>query len=425
MRLYQLLIRLLSPLIVLLLILDGRKRTPNAREFWRYLQQRLGWGYPTMQTDHPPIWIHCASVGEFKAAEPLIAYLHDQQQPLLITTNTPTAAHGIAQRFPQLNQCYLPFDWPSAIRRFLKHLDPQPEALWVVETEIWPNLFRIAHQHSIPITLLNGRLSAKTLNAPHWLQQTYRETLTQVDQVLVRDTKEAQRFAALGHDNIQVLPNLKFAHLANTAKLNEKSQNPQSCPAFLPKNRTFVLLASSHEDEEKQIVQRWLPLKRSELLVIVPRHSQRGRKVAKQLRALLKSPQQLALLSENSSITLETQILIVDKMHTLEALFACAKLVIMGGSFVPKGGHNLLEPAARGKPIITGPDMSDFESETALLKAEKGILQVEDYAQLITAITNSLENLDQLERLGHHAQKTMQQMQQKTLMAYLKALKIV
>lgn len=424
MWLYQTLIRLLSPLIVLLLLLDARKRTTSKASFWHYIKQRLGWGYPPFHSDKPPIWIHCASVGEFKAAEPLIAFLQAKQHPILLTTNTPTAAQIITQTFPNLPWCYLPFDWPSAIQRFLDSFEQKPKALWVLETEIWPNLYRLVQEQGSPILILNGRLSQKTLKAPNWLQQSYHQSLGRVAQVLVRDQAEASRFETLGipKAKIQVLGNLKFANLQTAQKSAEKVQNPQPCPPYLPKNRDFVLLASSHEDEEKQIARRWLKLNRPELLVVVPRHPPRGSKVAQQLTPLLESAQQLALYSQQKTGNENSKVFIVDTMGELGKLFACAKLVIMGGSFVPKGGHNILEPAAEAKPILTGPYMSDFKSETALLKQAEGIIQVSDYETLMTELQSCLQNPTHAETLGKNALKVIEQAQQQTLEAYLKAL---
>ena len=421
MWLYQLLIHLLAPLIVFLIALDTRKRTAHSAEFWQAFKQRVGWKLAKFQFTQPPIWIHCASVGEFKAAEVLIQQLQAQQQAVMVSVNTPTAAQLLRQTFPNLAWCYLPFDWPFAIQRFLQQFEIKPKALWIIETEIWPNLYRLSHTQAIPILILNGRLTQKTLNSPNWLKKIYRQTLSYLDQVLARNLDEAKKFEVLGvaKAKIQVLGNLKFANL----KISNKScQNPQPRLEFLPKNRSFILLASSHPDEEIPITQAWLQLKRPELLVIVPRHPQRGVKIQQQLQSLITEPHQLGLYSQAAHCSDGCKVFIVDTIGQLDTLYACAKLVIMGGSFVPKGGHNFLEAAAKAKPILTGPDMSDFEKETEQFKQAQGLIQVSDYPNLIKELKTLLQHPEQAETLGKNALKAAQQTQQQILKAYLTTL---
>ena len=437
MRLYQTLLFLLTPVIVLLLMLDTRKRTHNRSAFWQAVKQRLGFGYHFSQPQ--PIWIHAASVGELHAAEPLIQALLEQHHPLLLTLSTPTAYELAQQKYPTLSKAYLPFDWQRAVNRFLAALPHRPTALWVMETEIWPNLYRQAHQADIPIHIVNARLSQKTLSSPQWLQTLYRQTLSLVTQVLARDADEAHRFQQLGvpQNKIKTLGNLKFAHYAdlkawqqNIPKLSEKSQNPQNSQSrmakladFLPQT-PFILLASSHEDEELQIAKKWLALKQRlnlpHTLVIVPRHPQRGEAILKSLNHA-QMPSQL-FSQHTSDQPAQAEVYIVDAMGVMLPLFAKAECVIMGGSFVPKGGHNILEPAALGKPVFTGPDMSDFESETQLLLQAKGLEQVENDEELMQKLEIFLKSPVLHPKLGQNAQKIIEKTAQATLQSYLSAL---
>ncbi|MDG6774303.1 3-deoxy-D-manno-octulosonic acid transferase [Thiomicrorhabdus sp. ZW0627] len=404
---YQLLIRLLSPLIWVLILVDAFKRKGG----WPFVVQRLGLYYPplkTLQPNQKPIWFHCASVGEVKAAEPLIRALI-AHYPLLITTSTPTGKDLVVSSFgDQVVHRYLPLDWPFAIRHFLKR--HQPARLWVMETEIWPNLYRIVSANEIELCILNGRLSKKTLRAPAWLQKTYRQSLLQVDMIIARSQDEAKRFEALGAKpgTIQVLNNLKYAAL------------PEVHSQVRPIERPYVLAASTHEDEELQISRIWLSLNRPELLVIVPRHPQRSGQIQKQLIALDAG---LKVASKNETPEETTKLFLDDRIGKLMALFAHAEMVIMGGSFVPKGGHNILEPAAFAKPIITGPDMSDFEDELALLKEHQGIVQTQDYNELKATLQTLMNDPEKAQNLGMGAKQALD-LQQDTLQKYLETLDI-
>lgn len=397
---YSFLIKLLSPLIVLLLAFEAIKRKGG----WRFFKQRLGFSYQTLPKN--AIWIHCASVGEVKAAEPLIHHFSNFY-PIIITTNTPTSAVLVSQLFPhQIRHVYLPFDFQFAVQRFLNAA--QPKTLWVMETELWPHLYQHTAARQVSITLINARLSAKTLKAPDWLKKAYRDCLTNTQFILARNDAEAQRFIALGAEpkQLQVLGNLKYAALAGMGSFTK------------PTERDYVLLASSHADEELEITQRWLLLKRPECLVIVPRHPKRSASIQKQLQSLNAV---LHTHSLNQPINATTQLYLDDQIGALMPWFAHAKLVIMGGSFVQKGGHNLLEPAALQASILTGPDMSDFESETQLLLQANAVIQCNTLDILMTTVNALLENPAERLRMGLAAQQVMQN-QAFILQDYLKTL---
>lgn len=382
---YQLLIRLLAPLIWLYIISEALKK----RGGWRFLAQRLGFGY-VAGTAHP-IWLHCTSVGEVKAAQALVEATL-AQQTVMITTTTPSGAAACQQLFgSRVQHAYLPLDWPYAIRRFLNVV--QPQALWVVETEIWPNLLNISSRRC-PVFIINGRLSAKTLKAPRWLLNAYRQSLSHLDGILARSQQDAQRFISIGAaaHKVIVLGNLKYANL----------QNPPSFPQPLP--RPFVLLASSREDEELPVVEAWLAEPRSELLVIVPRHPTRRDAILDDLKAYRSA---IAVHSLNEPVSAATQIYLDDRFGVLMPYFQHARLVIMGGAFTPKGGHNILEPAAYGKAIITGNDMSDFIDETALLKAHNALIQLHTVSDLRQVLSDLLADETRIRQLGEHAQSVV------------------
>ncbi len=396
---YQLLIRLFSPVIWFSVLFDSIKKQGGGN----FIRQRLGLDYPALPQVSQRIWFHCASVGEVKAAEPLIRALESKYH-ILVTTNTPTGKQMVNTLFQDsVQHCYLPLDWPFAIKHFLKNC--QPTDAWILETEIWPNLYRLCHQQNIELKIINGRLSPKTLKAPLWLQKSYQQSLQYVTQILARSQDDAKRFIALGAPTNRVLTlgNLKYAQITAV------SHAPRPIP------QAYILLASSHEDEELQIAQLWKQLNRPELLVIVPRHPNRSTAIQKQLKPLYPN---LVVASTGQHPTEETVLFLDDRLGQLMPLFEYAELVIMGGSFAPKGGHNILEPAAYQKAIIVGEDMHDFAEETAFLQQHSALIQCQNYQTLSEILPPLLDNPARRQLLGKNAFTAMQS-QQHMLQNYL------
>jgi 3-deoxy-D-manno-octulosonic-acid transferase len=408
---YQLLIRLLAPLLLIWLGWEALKRQGG----WPLIMQRLGWGYSgngraIANAEQPlscadSIWIHCASVGEVRLVIPLIQAEPDQAW--LLSCNTPTgyrAAQAITHA--NLNISYLPLDYPNAIRRFLSFW--QPKALWVVETELWPNLFQTVTSAGVPITLINGRLSAKSLRAPSWLQNAYQACFQACNAILVRHARDADDFIQLGApaDKLQVLGNLKFSNL-------------QQLPHFpSPYAGDYVLIASCHPIEDSALIEQWLGLDRQELLVVVPRHPHHGERLLQKLM----SQNHCAYRFEDLPAQVGAGCICVDnRFGQLLTWFEHAKLVIMGGSFVPKGGHNFLEAAAYGRCILTGADNRDFAQEAELFEREGGLIICQDYDKVQQRINQLLSNGALRERYGNRAAQLIAQ-QPDILTAYRHAL---
>ena len=369
---------------------------------WRYLWQRLGFRYPSIEASG--LWLHAASVGEVLAAESLVkALLAEPVQPrLLITTVTPTGALMVLQRFTEqlengkLTHAYLPIDWRSAVKRFLQRRNPN--CALIMETELWPNLYAACTDRGIPLLIVNGRLSARTLQAPAWIRSLYRHSLQQVRTVLARSPQDAERFLQLGAaaDRVRSIGNLKFSSARKLTDINAIT---------LP--RPFVLAASTHDNEEEQLAKVWLTLDRhDELLVIAPRHPGRSASIIKQLQGLT---QAIAVRSRNDTISADTRIYLADTLGELTGFMASAKVVVMGGSFVPVGGHNVLEPAMLGKAMVFGPYMHNFADEAAGLLGQQAALQVDDVSQLPDTLTQLLQDKDKRQAQGERALLFMQQ----------------
>lgn len=385
---YRLLVILLSPIIlghVSWLAIKNRQ----LRYFW----QRLGFNYSDLPTGC--LWFHCASVGEVNTLLPLLKnlYTKNEQLKFIITTNTITGANIVKrQKLNYLFHSYLPFDWIYSVKRFLCNV--QPGALYVMETEIWPNLFTVCHKRNTPVRIINARLSSKTTSANEWIKSLLKLSLSNVHAIYARSEKDAKAYKQLGSDEsiIHTTGNLKFCTAIHPTL--EKNANIDL------KNRDYVLVASTHQDEEKQIYTIWKALNRNELLLIAPRHPERNISIIKQLAC-----DNIAMRSKSEEITEQTEVYLLDTVGELKDLFPKAKLVIMGGSFVSVGGHNILEPASYNRAVVTGPHMENFTEELALMLDNEAIVQVtsteKPYQQLkqqLEALLNDEQGRELLEK---------------------------
>lgn len=361
---YRLLVIILSPIILGHVIWLAIKNK-QSRYFW----QRLGFDYSALPTGC--LWFHCASVGEVNTLLPLLRNLHTKNQQLkfIITTNTITGAKIVRQQnLDYLFHSYLPFDWRYSVKGFLSKV--KPTTMYVMETEIWPNLFTLCHKRNIPVYIINARLSTKTTSANTWIKDLLKFSLSDVYGIYARSEKDAEAYKQLGSDThkVHTTGNLKLCTAIHSAA------NDNARIDF--KNREYVLVASTHQDEEKQIYTLWKALNRNELLVIAPRHPERSSSIIKQLDC-----QNIAIRSKNETITQQTEVFLLDTVGELRDLFSAAKLVIMGGSFVSVGGHNIMEPASYNRAIITGPQMKNFAEELALMLDNEAIIQITSVAQ--------------------------------------------
>jgi len=366
---YRLLLYLLTPLI---LIFNAWQAT-RAGE-WRLFRQRLGTCLPR-RTD-APLWLHAASVGELIAAQPLIAILRERfpHIPMVITTVTPTGAILAQQRLPtDVQHIYLPMDWPGATRRFLCAV--KPRAALIMETELWPNLFENISQQDIPLIIVNGRLSSRSRNTATWIKKLYALTLKKVSAILARSADDASAYIQLGAttDKVQLLGNIKWANANSTAETQA-----------IDLGRPFILAASTHDNEEQQLADIWKELAQQtqgRLLVIAPRHPQRRDDILKQLNKQFPD-QAIAVRSRADIIHTSTQVYLADTLGELEGFMVGADCIFMGGSLIPHGGHNILEPARLGKPIVFGPSMANFAEEAHLLLQAGGARQVANTQEL-------------------------------------------
>ena len=336
----------------------------------RYFWQRLGFKYSKLPTNS--LWFHCASVGEVNTVLPLLKNIYQKNNKLnfIITTNTITGGKIVSQQnLAYLFHSYLPFDWSYSVNRFLSKT--KPLSIYIMETEIWPNLFTACFENNTAITLINARLSSKTTSANAWVKSLLKSSLFIVKAIYARSEKDAQAYKELGADTetITTVGNLKLTTAIPIIKNNATD--------IAEIDRKYILLASTHKDEEMQIFTIWKELGRSELLIIAPRHPERSTAIIKQLKC-----SNIAVRSQNQKITNQTEIFLLDTVGELKNYFKNAKFVVMGGSFVPVGGHNILEPASSNSAIITGPYMENFNEELTLMLDKEAIIQVTSIKEL-------------------------------------------
>ncbi|MBI3561218.1 MAG: LpxL/LpxP family Kdo(2)-lipid IV(A) lauroyl/palmitoleoyl acyltransferase [Gammaproteobacteria bacterium] len=327
------------------------------------------------------IWLHAASVGEVNAIIPLITLIRQQlpAYPLLLTCNTPS---GLQSARRQLSTTvaihYLPLDWQFAVQRFIDSV--QPLCGLITETEIWPNLFLYCGYRGIKLALLNARLSQRVERIPRWVRMSLCHSMNHVTTVLARSEVDKQRYISIGTaaEKIQVLGNIKF------------SLRPDNEPAPADLCRAYILAASTRNGEEQLIVEHYLRSQHNNtLLVIVPRHPKRLHAI---VRVLNRLKLHFALRSHQDTITAATQVYVADTFGELKSFIAGAQFVIMGGSWCPFGGQNILEVANAAKAVIFGPHMNNFADEARLFVQHQAGLQLTSAQQLAATITELCAN---------------------------------
>jgi 3-deoxy-D-manno-octulosonic-acid transferase len=394
--LYTLLWYLLVPALFLRLWWRGR-RAPAYRLRWR---ERLALGY-RRGTLKNSVWIHAVSVGETLAAAPLIEALLARfpETPLVVTTTTPTGSERVRALFGErVTHVYCPWELPGAYRRFLRAFDPKLVA--VMETELWPNLCAAAERHGAALVLMNGRLSEKSFRGYARLPALVRPMLARFNVLAVQTAVEAERFAALGapRERIRINGSIKF-DLTLEASLRTRATALRERFG----QRPVWIAASTHAGEEEIVLaahRRLLNTWPEALLVLVPRHPERFGEVA----ALAGSRGfAVARRSAGQPVTAEVGVYLGDTMGELLALFGACDVAFVGGSLVPVGGHNLLEPAAWGVPVLSGPELHNFTAIADLLSEAQALGVVRDEAELARRLAQLLADAGERRRLGEAA----------------------
>lgn len=381
---YSALLYLLVPLLLVRLWRRSRRlRQPAA---WRRLGERFGFveAVPRAQS---PVWVHAVSVGETIAAIPLIKALQHRYPRLrfIVTTTTPTGSERVRAAFGQQSlHCYMPYDLPDAVARFLRRINPC--LLIIMETELWPNTLAACHRRGIPVVLANARLSAKSARGYRRLAMLTRPMLRRLSVVAAQHGDDRRRFAELGLPAAAsaVTGSIKFDLTVSDAQLQAAAQLKRDWSNG--GRRTVWLAASTHDGEDEEIVRAFAEVCNqldNPLLVVVPRHPERFERVFELCR---NHGYRLSRRSRGVATGPDIQIVLGDTMGELLVLFGACDIAFVGGSLIDRGGHNLIEPAAWGVPVLSGPSLFNFQEVSRLLQSVGGLTIVADYRQLASAV---------------------------------------
>ena len=379
--LYSAALYLLVPVTVYHLIWRGFRQA-------EYLE-RWGERYAAYRT--PPldgcVWVHAVSVGEVNAAAPLVNALLERwpEQRLLVTTITPTGSARVRALWGgRVEHVYLPYDLSGAVRRFLVHF--RPKLALVLETELWPNLLFCCRDHGVPAYLVNARLSERSLRGYRVLRPLVGRALRTLTRVAAQSEADGARFVRLGArpDAVSVLGNLKF-----DIRVDDAGRRTAAAFAAHSGERMAWIAASTHPEEEAAVIAihrrlraRWPGL----LLLWAPRHPERFRPVA---QACVEAGWRVATRQLTQWPDGEDDVFVIDTLGELVNFYACARVAFVGGSLQPVGGHNMLEPAALGVAVVTGPQLHNF-ADIARRMEEAGALRIGADAD---GVADALESL--------------------------------
>lgn len=364
--LYTFLLTIVSPFLMWSLY---RKRDgkPSVGARWK---EHFGFT-PPLETNKSPIWIHAVSVGETLSVSPLIKKLKSQypDQPIVITTTTPTGAEQAAKLQGIAEHRYMPFDFSFAISGFLNAI--KPSQLLIMETELWPNTLHTVARSGIPITVINARLSERSCQRYAKVQPIFNMLAKNLTRVLCQYPDDAQRFIRLGvaKEKIFVTGSIKFDIDIDQTTI----QKGQQLRSDLGRNRPVWIAASTHQGEDEQVLAAHAEVLKEHpnaLLILVPRHPERFNAVFELCKTQFISVRRTETEAE---LDPEVQVYLGDTMGEMLVLMGAADICFMGGSLLGDkvGGHNMLEPAALGKPVLTGPSYYNFTDITEqLIKAE-------------------------------------------------------
>ncbi|EID4420532.1 lipid IV(A) 3-deoxy-D-manno-octulosonic acid transferase [Vibrio vulnificus] len=401
--LYTLLLALAAPLL-----LFGLYRSkPNKPKFGKRWKEHFGIT-PTLDGQNQPLWIHAVSVGESLAAIPLIKAIKEKtpDQVIVVTTTTSTGAEQIAKLGNLVEHRYMPIDFAFAVRGFLKAINPAK--MLIIETELWPNTLATVHKANIPIIVVNARLSEKSQQNYAKVQPLFNLIHPCLDKVLCQSQADADRFAKLGipTNKLSVTGSIKFdIHISDEIK-----HQGAELRTLLGQQRPVWIAASTHRGEDEQVLdahRQVLETHPNALLILVPRHPERFDSVFELCQT---QGFETVRRTQANIIADSTQVYLGDTMGEMLVLLGAADVCFMGGSLIGDkvGGHNVLEPAALGVPVITGPSYYNFTEIIDKLMAQKAIMIGEDKTQISTYLLLLLSEPEAQKRLAWNAYTFLQ-----------------
>ena len=387
--LYSLLISLLSPLFVLRLLVKSVNEPGYRRQWWR----RFALGMPSrVRSGDGLIWVHAVSVGELLAVAPLVERMLQEwpDKAVLITNTTPTGSEQTQKLFgDRVEHTWFPFDTPLVTGAFLRHWSPQ--LVVMVETEIWPNVMASAREHDIPVALVNARLSARSARGYARLGDFTRETLKGFSLIAAQSKSDDRRFRRIGAepDAMQVVGSIKF-DIDLAARRGQLEVIKSELGSDI-QSRPLWAAASTHPGEEQLVIDAYQALTQRGIttrLLLAPRHPNRTADIIKLLERAGLSYQRR---SEQVAVNIDTDVLIIDTLGELSAFLGLADAAFIGGSLVPRGGHNPIEAAAWGCAVITGPHVINFAAIVRDMERGGAIRVVVDQQELADRLASVWE----------------------------------
>ncbi|HNP37067.1 MAG TPA: lipid IV(A) 3-deoxy-D-manno-octulosonic acid transferase [Woeseiaceae bacterium] len=379
-------------------------RSFSNKSYRHKLQHRFGIGYPRLEAS---LWVHAVSVGEVVAATPLIRALRKNYPAyeVLVTTVTPTGAARVESLLgTEVSHAYIPFENPDAVYRFFAAT--RPKIAMIMETEIWPNLYHGCGIRNIPLVLVSARISPRSMNSYRRLLPLFRETLSHGIVIAAQSEADAERFISLGASaaRTQVIGNIKF-DMEIPVELAEQGRGFRR--RFFA-SRPVWIAASTHEGEEQLVIDTHRELLKAHadlLLILVPRHPQRFDAV----RQLL-DKKGVTYVSRTSAVQCDsaTEVFFGDTMGEVLLFYGASDIAFVAGSLVAVGGHNMLEPAALGVPIITGPHVFNAQEIADRFVAEGACRMVADAAELKNVVDALLRNPEDARQLGENGRHILE-----------------
>lgn len=355
------------------------------------------------------LWVHTASVGEVITAAPVIWQLLADYptHTVIVTTMTATGAERVKSLFGNtVTHHFLPIDFPGAMQRFVRSLSP--ELLVLAETELWPNMLYAVSEHNIPVVMINARLSDKAFSRYRRFPQLTRDMLIRINWIAAKSGEDAKRFRSLGvpSKRLSVAGALKFDLTAS----DEQRQKGITLRQTIGQRPVWIA-ASTHEGEEQASLEahaQLLKVKPEALLILVPRHPQRFDSVADECYAAFPAPAAVVRRSQGDAITADTKVYVGDTMGELMALYAASDIAFVGGSLVTIGGHNLLEPAALGVPVISGPHLNNLQEIADTLEQQQARREVTDATTLAHVLIELFIDEQARNKLGENGQRVVE-----------------
>jgi 3-deoxy-D-manno-octulosonic-acid transferase len=356
----------------------------------RGIRERLGFYSPEQLTtiqSKRTIWIHAVSVGETRAAMPLIRKLHQEYPEYqILLTNVTETGHAIALTLEEVDLClFFPFDFSTVVRKALTTINP--ELIIIVETEIWPNFISQAHRADIPMILVNGRISDRSFPRYRLIRFLFQPILEKFSALCMQSQIDAERIAVLGAPDTRVenTGNLKFDY--ELIDVTEQQICQRKERYRLPEQTAIFVAGSTHAGEEKQLLEAYrqiaAQIDQKLILVLIPRRPERKKDVIALLKELKFQYQLRSTLTEKDPLLSAEEVLLVDTLGEVLDFYSIADLVFVGGSLIPIGGHNLLEAALLAKPVIFGPHIQNFKEISAKMIRSGAGVKVADQLALV------------------------------------------